>query len=150
MMQVILLEKVQNLGELGETVKVKPGFARNFLLPRGKAVLATPSNLADFEARRAELERQQAEVVAAARARASKLDGMRVVVTRRAGDEGKLFGSVGPADVAEAIVAAGVDVERAEVRMHGDSIRQTGEYEVEVQLHADVVTPITVAVEAEA
>jgi len=148
-MQVILLEKVQKLGELGETVKVKPGYARNFLLPRGKAVLATAPNLAAFEARRAELERQQAEAVAAAEARARKLDGLRVGITRRAGDEGKLFGSVGPADVAEAIVAAGIEIERSEVRMHGESIRQLGEHEVEVQLHADVTGTVTVVVEAE-
>ena len=149
-MQVILLEKVQNLGELGDSVKVRPGYARNFLIPGGKAVVATPSNLAAFEARRAELERQQAEIIAAARARLVKLDGLRVVVSRKAGDEGKLFGSVGPADVADAIIAAGVEVERSEVRMHGDSIRQVGEYEVEVQLHADVSGTLTVSVEAEA
>ena len=149
-MQVILLEKVQNLGELGETVKVKPGYARNFLLPGGKAVLATAANMAQFEERRAELERQQAEAVAAAKAQAGKLEGLRVVVTCKAGEEGKLFGSVGPIDVADAINAAGVDVERSQVRMHGEAIRQLGEYEVDVQFHADVAATITVAVEAEA
>ena len=148
-MQVILLKKVQNLGELGDTVKVRPGYARNFLIPGGKAVAATRSNLDAFEARRAELERQQAEAIAAAQARAGQLQGVRVVVSRKAGEEGKLFGSVGPADVAEAVTAAGVEVERSEVRMHGDAIRQLGEYEVEVQFHADVVGTLTVSVEAE-
>ena len=126
-MEIILLEKVQNLGGLGDKVRVKPGYARNFLIPGGKAVAATPANIAAFEERRAELERQQAEIVAAAQARAAKLEGLRVVVRRKAGEEGKLFGSVGPADVAEAITAAGVAVERGEVRLHGDSVRQTGE-----------------------
>lgn len=149
-MQVILLEKVLNLGELGETVKVKPGYARNFLLPGGKAVLATADNMAEFEQRRAELERQQAEAVAAAKAQAEKLEGLRVVVQCKAGEEGKLFGSVGPIDVADAINAAGVEVERSQVRMHGDAIRQLGDYEVDVQFHADVAATITVAVEAEA
>jgi large subunit ribosomal protein L9 len=144
-----LLEKVQNLGGLGDRVRVRPGFARNFLIPGGKAVAATPANIAAFEERRAELERQQAEIVAAAQARAAKLEGLRVVVRRKAGEEGKLFGSVGPADVAEAITAAGVAVERGEVRLAGDSVRQTGEYEIEVQLHADVLAPITLSVEPE-
>lgn len=148
-MQVILLEKVHNLGALGDTVKVKPGFARNFLIPSGKAVTATPANMAEFEARRAELERQQAEHVAAAQARAVKAEGLRVSVQRKAGEEGKLFGSVGPGDVAEAVTAAGVEVERSEIRMPGESIRQVGEYEVEIQFHADVVVPITLSVEAE-
>ncbi len=148
-MQVILLEKVHNLGALGDTVKVKPGFARNFLIPSGKAVAATPANMAEFEARRAELERQQAEHVAAAQARAVKAEGLRVSVQRKAGEEGKLFGSVGPGDVAEAVTAAGVEVERSEIRMPGESIRQVGEYEVEIQFHADVVVPITLSVEAE-
>ena len=111
---------------------------------------ATRSNLDAFEARRAELERQQAEAIAAAQARAGQLQGVRVVVSRKAGEEGKLFGSVGPADVAEAITTAGVEVERSEVRMHGDAIRQLGEYEVEVQFHADVVGTLTLSVEAEA
>lgn len=149
-MQVILLKKVQNLGELGDTVKVRPGYARNFLIPGGKAVAATRSNLEAFETRRAELERQQAQAIAAARTRADKLQGLRVVITRKAGDEGKLFGSVGPGDVAEAVTTAGVELERSEVRMHGDAIRQVGEYEVEVQFHADVMGALTVSVEAEA
>ena len=148
-MEIILLEKVQNLGGLGDRVRVRPGYARNFLIPGGKAVAATPANITAFEERRAELERQQAEIVSAAQARAAKLEGLRVVVRRKAGEEGKLFGSVGPADIAEAITAAGVEVERAEVRLHGDSVRQTGDYEIEVQLHADVLAPITLSVEPE-
>ena len=148
-MDIILLEKVQNLGGLGDTVRVKPGYARNFLIPGGKAVAATPANIAAFEAQRAELEKAQADAVAAAQARGAKMEGLRVVVRRKAGEEGKLFGSVGPADVAEAITAAGVEVERGEVRMHGDSVRQVGEYPVEIVLHADVVTEVTLAVEAE-
>ena len=142
-MDIILLEKVQNLGALGDTVRVKPGYARNFLIPGGKAVAATPANIAAFEARRAELEKAQAE------ARGAKLEDLRIVVRRKAGEEGKLFGSVGPADVAEAITAAGVELERSEVRMAGDSVRQVGEYAVEIVLHADVIAQVTLAVEAE-
>ena len=148
-MDIILLEKVQNLGALGDTVRVKPGYARNFLIPGGKAVAATPANIAAFEARRAELEKAQAEAVAAAQARGAKLEDLRIVVRRKAGEEGKLFGSVGPADVAEAITAAGVELERSEVRMAGDSVRQVGEYAVEIVLHADVIAQVTLAVEAE-
>jgi large subunit ribosomal protein L9 len=150
MMQVILLEKIQNLGGLGETVSVKPGYARNFLIPRGKAVVATDRNLADFEARRADLEAQAATILGSAQARAVALDGSSVTVTRKAGEEGKLFGSVGAADVAEALSATGTAVERAEVRMPSDSIRQLGEFDVELQLHPDVVAKITLLVEAEA
>ena len=148
-MQVILLEKVQNLGELGDAVNVKAGFARNFLIPQGKAALATPQNLAEFEAHRAELERQQAEALATAQARAAGLEGLVLTVTRKAGDEGKLFGSVGTADIAEAAEAAGVDVKRSEVRLPEDSLRQTGEYEIKVHLHPDVDGAITLRIEAE-
>lgn len=148
-MQVILLEKVHNLGALGESVKVRPGYARNFLIPKGKAVLATAENMAEFETRRAELERQQAQIETEARARASNIDGVRVTVTRRAGEGGRLFGSVGPGDVAEAISAAAAPVERSEVRMPGDTIRQLGEYAVEIQFNADVTATVTLVVEAE-
>ncbi|MCP5149534.1 MAG: 50S ribosomal protein L9 [Ectothiorhodospiraceae bacterium] len=147
-MQVILLEKVTNLGRLGDTVKVKPGYARNFLIPKGKAASATAENLAAFEARRAELERQEAEQLDIAQGRASELDGLVVTIHRRAGDEGRLFGSVGTADVAEAINAAGVEVRRAEVRM-ADALRQTGEFPIAVHLHADIDAIVTVRVEAE-
>ncbi len=150
-MNVILLEKIQNLGQLGDTVKVKPGFARNFLIPSGKAVAATKENMAAFEARRAELERQEAEAVSAAQARAQSLEGTTVTVQSKAGEEGKLFGSVGSADVADAVTASGVEVARHEVRMPGgDAIRQLGEYPIELQLHPDVVATVTVVVEAEA
>jgi large subunit ribosomal protein L9 len=145
-MQIILLEKIQNLGVLGDTVDVKPGYARNFLIPGGKAVAASEENMAEFESRRAELERQQAEVVNAAKARAAKLEDLRIVVTHRAGEEGKLFGSVGPADVAEAVTATGTEIDRSEVRIP-ESIRQIGEYSVEIHLHADVVVPITLDVQ---
>ena len=147
-MQIILLEKVQNLGGLGDTVDVKPGFARNFLIPSGKAVSANEANMADFESRRAELERQQAEVVDAAKARAVKLEDLTIVIAHRAGEEGKLFGSVGAADVAAAITATGAEVDRSEVRI-AESIRQVGEYTIDVQLHSDVAVSITLDVQAE-
>lgn len=148
-MQVILLEKVHNLGSLGDAVQVRPGYARNFLIAKGKAVLATPANMAEFETRRAELERQQALIETEARARAANIEGVRVVVTRRAGEGGRLFGSVGPGDVAEAVSAAAAPVERSEVRMPGDTIRQLGEYAVEIQFNADVSATVTLVVEAE-
>ena len=150
-MNVILLEKIQKLGQLGDTVKVKPGYARNFLIPSGKAVAATEANMAEFEARRAELERHEAEAVNVAQARAKSLEGTTVTVQSKAGEEGKLFGSVGSADVADAVTAGGIEVVRHEVRMPGgDAIRQLGEYAVELQLHADVLATITVVVEPEA
>lgn len=148
-MQVILLEKVHNLGSLGDAVQVRPGYARNFLIAKGKAVLATPANKAEFESRRADLERQQALIETEARARAANIEGVRVVVTRRAGEGGRLFGSVGPGDVAEAVSAAAAPVERSEVRMPGDTIRQLGEYAVEIQFNADVSATVTLVVEAE-
>lgn len=147
-MQIILLEKIQNLGVLGDTVDVKPGYARNFLIPGGRAVAANAANMAEFESRRAELERSQAEVVNAAKLRAVKLQDLRIVVAHRAGEEGKLFGSVGPVDVAEAVTATGAEIDRSEVRIP-ESIRQVGEYIVEIHLHADVVVPITLDVQAE-
>jgi large subunit ribosomal protein L9 len=148
-MQVILLEKVHKLGALGDQVKVRPGYARNFLIPKGRAVLATPQNMVQFEARRAELERQQAEIETEARARAANIEGVRVVVTRRAGEGGRLFGSVGPGDVAEAVSAAAAPVQRSEVRMPGDTIRQLGEYSVGIQFNADVAATITLVVAPE-
>ncbi len=148
-MQVILLETVENLGKLGDTVKVKPGYARNFLLPQGKAMPATKENLAEVEAHRAELERQEAEALAAARARAEQLEGREVTVVRKAGDEGKLFGSVGPADIAEALSQDGVEVERQEIRLPVDTIRQTGDYSIGVHLHAEVESTVTLHVVAD-
>ena len=148
-MQVILLEAVENLGKLGDTVKVKSGYARNFLLPKGKAVPATKENLAEVETRRAALEQHEAEALAHAKARAEKLEGMQITVTRKAGEEGKLFGSVGTADVAESLTEAGAKVERQEVRLPADTIRQLGEFPVVIHLHAEVEASITLHVVAE-
>lgn len=147
-MQLILLENVLNLGVLGDQVNVKPGYARNFLIPHGKAVAATPENQADFEARRAELEQQQAQVAAGAQSRAEALEGLSITVQSKAGEEGKLFGSVGAQDIANAATAAGQAVQRGEVRLP-ESIRQTGEYQVSIHLHADLDATITLTVEAE-
>ncbi|HNI63480.1 MAG TPA: 50S ribosomal protein L9, partial [Agitococcus sp.] len=137
-MEVILLEKVANLGALGTKVNVKPGYGRNFLIPQGKAVPATKANLEAFEARRAELERQEAETLAAAQARAEQLATLAVVIAAKSGDEGKLFGSVGTRDIAEAVTAAGVAVNKLEVRLPNGALRNTGEYKIALQLHSDV------------
>ncbi len=145
-MRVILLENIHGLGGLGDNVRVKPGYARNFLIPQGKALAATPENVAEFEARRAELERQQAEIVAAARARAEGFEGTEVTIACKAGEEGRLFGSVGPRDVAEALAAEGKPVERHEVQLGGEVIRKTGDYQATLLLHAEVEVPITVHV----
>ena len=148
-MQIILLEKVVNLGGLGDVVKVKDGYARNFLIPQGKAKRATQSNLAEFESRRAELERAHAEKLAAAQELAAKLEGVTVKVARKAGMDGRLFGSVGNADVAEGLVAQGFDIDRAAVRMPDGPLKQVGEVQLEVALHSDVLATITVAVVGE-
>ena len=148
-MEVILLEKVENLGSLGDRVNVKPGYGRNFLIPSGKATPATEEHIKAFEARRAELEKAAAEVFAEAEARRDRLQDMTVTVQAKAGDEGKLFGSVGTADIAEAITAAGVEVERSEVRLPEGAFRQLGEYQVQLHLHSDVNTEITLLIEAE-
>ena len=147
-MQVILLDKVANLGSLGDQVNVKAGYARNFLVPQGKAVPATKKNVEFFEARRAELEAKLAAGKAAAEERAAKLGELAaVVIASKSGDEGKLFGSIGTRDVAEAITAAGVAVAKSEVRM-GNVLRNTGDYEVVVQLHADVKATVQIQVVA--
>ena len=148
-MEVILLEKVSNLGNLGDKVNVRPGYGRNFLIPQGKAVSATKDNVIAFEARRAELEKAAADVLAAAQARADKLEGMTVTITSNAGDEGKLFGSVGTQDIADACTAAGVEVAKSEVRMPTGAIREVGEYDIDVQLHSDLTATVKVAVVAE-
>lgn len=149
-MEVILLEKVRNLGSLGEKVKVKAGYGRNFLIPTGRAVMATAENLAAFEARRAELEKRAAEEQSEARSRAQKLADLgEVTMKANAGEEGKLFGSIGPGDVAEALTAAGVEIAKREVLMPEGPIRTLGDYELEVQFHTDVVQAVTVKVEAE-
>lgn len=148
-MEVILLEKVENLGNLGDRVNVKPGYGRNFLIPSGKATPATEEHIKAFEERRAELEKTAAETLASAEARRDQLEGMTVTITAKAGDEGKLFGSVGTSDIAEAVVAAGVNVERHEVRLPEGAFRQIGEYQVGIHLHTDVNTEILLVVEAE-
>ncbi len=149
-MQVILLEKVGKLGELGDQVTVKSGFGRNYLIPYGKAVPATASNVADFEARRAELEKAAAEKRGAAEARAAQLAELNVTITANAGDEGKLFGSIGTRDLSQAITEAGVEVSKSEVRLPTGVIREVGEYEVDIQLHSDVTQAVKVAVVPEA
>ena len=145
-MQIILLEKVGKLGNLGDVVKVKDGYARNFLIPQGKAKRATESNLAEFEARRAELERAQADKLAAAQAVAEKLEGLMVQITRNAGMDGRLFGSVTNADVAEALEAQGFEIDRSAIRMPEGPLKTVGDTQLDVALHSDVVTSITVSV----
>jgi large subunit ribosomal protein L9 len=146
-MQVILMEKVGNLGGLGDVVKVKDGFARNFLIPQGKAKRATEKNLKDFEGRRAELEKKANEQLTGAQERAAKLEGVKVDVTQKAGVDGRLFGSVTNSDIAEALKAAtGIEVKKADVRMPNGSLKHTGEFPLVVQLYHDVLANITVQV----
>lgn len=149
-MQVILLEKVGNLGGLGDVVKVKDGFGRNFLIPQGKAKRATEANKAEFAARRAELEKQQAAILSAAQARGEKLAGFVVTVTQKAGVDGRLFGSVTNGDIAEALVAAGHEVVKASIRLPNGPLKTIGDHAVSIALHHDVVVDITVTVIAEA
>ena len=148
-MEVILLEKVENLGNLGDRVNVKPGYGRNFLIPGGKATPATEEHIKAFEERRAELEKAAADSLLTAEGRRDKLTDLSITIQARAGEEGKLFGSVGTADIAEAIVAAGVPVERHEVRLPEGAYRQLGEYTVQIHLHTDVNIDIALIVEAE-
>ena len=149
-MDVILLEKVRNLGNLGDKVNVKAGYGRNFLIPGGKAVMATVKNIADFEGRRAELEKAVAETLAAATARAKQLEELaEVSITHQSGDEGKLFGSVGNVDIAKALTDAGVAVEKREVQLPEGSIRLVGDHAIDIQLHSDVVQTVIVKVVAE-
>lgn len=149
-MEVILLEKVANLGNLGDRVNVRSGYGRNYLVPSKKAVSATKANIELFEARRAELEKAAAEVLAAAEARATSLNELaEVVISSQAGDEGKLFGSVAVVDIANAITTAGIEIEKREVSMPEGPIRQVGEYEIEIHLHSDVVSTVKVNVVAE-
>jgi|SRR5690606_2705585 len=145
-MQVILLEKVGRLGNLGDKVNVKAGYGRNFLIPFGKAVAATRINIEEFEKRRAELEATAAAQRAAAEARAAKLADLVVTIGANAGDEGKLFGSIGTRDIADAIIAAGVEVEKSEVRLPEGPIREIGEFQIDVQVHSDVTQAITLKV----
>jgi large subunit ribosomal protein L9 len=145
-MDVILLEKVDNLGNLGDKVAVRSGYGRNFLIPTGRAVAATAENLKAFEARRAELEKQAAERLAAATARKEKLDGLAITIKHRAGDEGKLFGSVGTSDIALAVEGMGVALEKSEIRLPQGALRVTGEHDVTIHLHADVNATLKVTV----
>ncbi len=148
-MEVILLEKIANLGNLGDKVTIKAGYGRNFLIPQGKAVAATEDKIKEFEARRAELEKVAAEKLAAAQARAEEIGKLKVTIKHKAGDEGKLFGSIGTQSIAEAITAAGAKVEKHEVRLPEGVIRQIGEYQIDINLHSDVDVSVPVTVEAE-
>jgi large subunit ribosomal protein L9 len=148
-MQVILLEKVGKLGDLGDQVAVKAGFGRNYLIPYGKAVPATATNVADFEARRSELEAAAVQRRGGAEARAAQLAEISIIIEANAGDEGKLFGSIGTRDLATRITDAGVEVTKAEVRLPNGVIREIGEYEIDVQLHSDVTQSVKVSVIAE-
>jgi len=145
-MDVILLEKIDRLGTLGDVVNVKAGYARNFLLPQGKAKIASPENITELEGRRAELEAAAAEVLTSAEARKVELDGKEISITSKSGTEGKLFGSVGNMDVADAVTAAGVSIEKKEVRMPEGPIRMAGEYDIILHLHADVDAVIKLTV----
>lgn len=145
-MQIILLEKVINLGTLGDVVRVKDGYARNYLIPQGKAKRATAASLADFEKRRAELEKAHAEVLAQSQEKGAKLEGMLVQVTQKAGVDGKLFGSVTNSDISEALKKQGFEVPKAAIRMPEGPLKMIGDYPIKVALHADVVVSITVSV----
>ena len=145
-MQVILMEKLANLGDLGEVVRVKDGYARNYLIPHGKAKRATEANIKAFEVRRAELEKAQAEALAKAQERGAKLDGLTLQVVQKAGVDGRLFGSVTNYDIVEALTKQGLEVERSQVRMPDGPLKQVGDYKLQIALHADVVATINVAV----
>jgi large subunit ribosomal protein L9 len=149
-MHVILLEKVGKLGSLGDQVTVKAGYGRNFLIPFGKAVPATKDNVANFEVRRAELQAAANEKLAEAEARAEKLIALNITIEANSGDEGKLFGSVGTNDIAEAITAAGIEVVKSEVRLPNGAIRELGEFAVAVQVHSDVTAKVAVKIIAQA
>lgn len=149
-MQIILLEKIANLGQLGDVVKVKDGYARNYLIPQGKAQRATAANLADFEARRIELEKHQTELLEQARKRAAALEGFALTIAQKAGVDGRLFGSVTNNDIAAALTAAGQKVIKAEVRLPDGPFKMVGDYEVEIALHHDVVATVKLQVAPEA
>jgi large subunit ribosomal protein L9 len=148
-MNVILLESVENLGGIGDLVKVKPGYGRNYLLPQGKAALATPENMKAIEARRSELEKAAAEELSKAKKRAKAFDGLELVIQANAGAEGKLFGSVGPIDIVDALATVQVEVERAEVRMPDGPVQELGEYTIGVHLHSDIDVEVLVKVVGE-
>lgn len=148
-MEVILLEKIGKLGTVGDKVSVKAGFGRNYLVPQGKAIAATAANVAEFEARRAELEQAAGEKKAAAETRATQLADLTVTIEANAGDEGKLFGSVGTRDIANAISEAGVEVVKSEVKLPQGALRELGEYDIDIQLHVDVTQTVKLAIVAE-
>jgi large subunit ribosomal protein L9 len=148
-MEVILLEKIEHLGAMGDRVRVKPGYGRNYLIPKGKAASATAENIAAFEARRAELEKAATDALATAQARREQLEGLVVRLSAKAGDEGKLFGSVGTVDIAHAVTDAGVKVERHEIRLPNGPLRHIGEHTVQLHLHSDVNVEIRIVVEAD-
>jgi len=148
-MEIILLQKVANLGNIGDRVKVKSGFGRNYLLPQGKATVATPENVARFEARRAELEKAAHEQMSSAEQRAEQLKEFKLVIPSKAGTEGKLFGSIGTADIAEAATRAGIRIERSEVRLPNGALRTIGDHSVVLHLHADIDVPLAVTIVAE-
>jgi large subunit ribosomal protein L9 len=147
-MEIILLQKVDNVGGIGDLVRVKSGYARNYLIPQGKATLATPDNKAKFELRRAELEAKAAGELAAAQARAKTLEGVTLKIEMQAGEEGKLFGSVGTVDIAEELGKQGIEVERSEIRLPDGPLRSVGEHQVDLHLHADVNAQIKVVIKA--
>ena len=149
-MEVILLEKIAKLGNLGDKVTIKSGYGRNYLVPQGKAVMATAAKIAEFEARRAELEKAAQDKLNAAQARAEALQKLQIVITHKAGDEGRLFGSVGTHNIAEAITSAGVAVEKHEIRLPHGAIRHVGEFPVDINLHSDVVVTLPIKIAAEA
>lgn len=148
-MKIILLEKIANLGDLGDSVNVRPGFARNFLFPQGKAIPATAANLAEFEARRAELQAQAEAKLASAQERQAKIEEIELSVAVKAGDEGKLFGSLGNRDIADLVVAAGVELNKSEVRLPEGPIRTLGNFEIAIQLHPEVTATLQLQVVAE-
>lgn len=149
-MEVILLEKVANLGNLGDKVSIKSGYGRNYLIPQGKAVPATASKIAEFEVRRAELEKAAAEKLAAAQVRADAISKLEIVIAHKAGDEGRLFGSIGTHNIAEAITAAGVEVGKHEVRLPNGAIRHIGDFDIGITVHTDIVATLSVKVVPEA
>jgi large subunit ribosomal protein L9 len=149
-MEVILLEKIANLGNLGDKVTIKSGYGRNYLVPQGKAVLATAKKVAEFEARRAELEKAAAEKLSAAQKLGNELSKLQIVITHKAGDEGRLFGSVGTHNIAEAITAAGVEVGKHQIRLPHGAIRHIGEFPIDINLHSDVIVTLTIKIAAEA
>ncbi|MDD1625579.1 MAG: 50S ribosomal protein L9 [Methylococcaceae bacterium] len=149
-MEVILLEKIANLGNLGDKVTIKSGYGRNYLVPQGKAVSATAKKIAEFEARRAELEKAAAEKLSAAQKLGNELSKLQIVITHKAGDEGRLFGSVGTHNIAEAITAAGIAVEKQQIRLPHGAIRQIGDYPIDINLHSDVIVTLSIKIAAEA